>query len=688
MGFRGHVDIEFTVERDGAVSEVRLLKSSGTPALDRAAQNALPSSRLLPLPADYAPRAHHDAGHLLLQRGAAELRRAHGRSAEPLAPACRPCAGRRRRGGPGRVGSCGSAPGAPGGPSLPAVQAATVTRPAARESLPEGVAAPAIRVGMLADVDRVSTSADAGVIVRAIAAGDQPSVFLPPPARWCAPRSWPRARRPRASACRWRAWPIPTARARRPRRAEAASGLRRSSAGTPRRARTRCGSAISRAREDAQAFTSRAARLDRGGGVRGHGQRAPAPARDRRGVRGGAWSCRRRGRALLADAAPYRGVLEVRATPNGALTVVNVLNLEDYLRGVVPNELSPAGFPQIEALKAQAVAARTYALRNRGQFPAQGLRHLRDAGLPGLPRPRHRAPALRPGRATRRGASWPPTRGTLINALYTSTCGGHTEDGENIFEGRADALPARRGLPAGARRPGPSLRTTAPAQSSGEPGLDRDVALLVALGVLDAGRTRPAALEGAADASRSCARWTARLVAAAAPQGLRQPARSRRARGAARSSATWCESLCWDERAQRLLAPGDADYLLQVEDRADAAASRRALAGGAADPGGRALAASRTTRCARARPHARARRCGCWRGPPRSVGPPALVSGEFRGASREASSRSKRGRDAETYPLDAGARLFRALDGSRRRASELSLAAGDKVRFVAARRAA
>ncbi len=52
---RGHVDFEFTVERDGTMSALRLLKSSGTASLDRAAQNALSSSRMLPLPDDYGP---------------------------------------------------------------------------------------------------------------------------------------------------------------------------------------------------------------------------------------------------------------------------------------------------------------------------------------------------------------------------------------------------------------------------------------------------------------------------------------------------------------------------------------------------------------------------------------------------------------------------------------------------------
>jgi TonB family protein len=55
MGARGHVDIEFVVERDGKMSSLRMLKGSGTVSLDRAAMNALASSRCLPLPDDYGP---------------------------------------------------------------------------------------------------------------------------------------------------------------------------------------------------------------------------------------------------------------------------------------------------------------------------------------------------------------------------------------------------------------------------------------------------------------------------------------------------------------------------------------------------------------------------------------------------------------------------------------------------------
>ena len=52
---RGHVDFEFTVERNGTMSALRMEKSSGTASLDKAAQFALTSSRWMPLPDDYGP---------------------------------------------------------------------------------------------------------------------------------------------------------------------------------------------------------------------------------------------------------------------------------------------------------------------------------------------------------------------------------------------------------------------------------------------------------------------------------------------------------------------------------------------------------------------------------------------------------------------------------------------------------
>jgi stage II sporulation protein D len=80
------------------------------------------------------------------------------------------------------------------------------------------------------------------------------------------------------------------------------------------------------------------------------------------------------GEAPLAfDTRRWRGEMEVIGNVSGSMTLVNELPLETYLLGVVPNELGPEVFPELEALKAQAIAARTYIVRNLGQFASQGF---------------------------------------------------------------------------------------------------------------------------------------------------------------------------------------------------------------------------------------------------------------------------------------------------------------------------
>ena len=130
----------------------------------------------------------------------------------------------------------------------------------------------------------------------------------------------------------------------------------------------------------------------------------------------------------------YRGIFVLRASPKG-LVLVNILNLEDYLKGVVPQELSPDLFHGYEALKAQAVAARTYAIKNLGLN--------RDLGFDLCDTPKcqvygglsaERAESNRAVEETRGEVAL--YKGKLINALYTSTCGGMTEDTEKVFEGQ------------------------------------------------------------------------------------------------------------------------------------------------------------------------------------------------------------------------------------------------------------
>ncbi len=126
----------------------------------------------------------------------------------------------------------------------------------------------------------------------------------------------------------------------------------------------------------------------------------------------------------------YRGKIEVFVNSRGTLTVVNVVPMEDYLLGVVPNEL---GLPSMEAQKAQAVAARTYAWANIGGFGTQGF----DL-LPTVYSQVYRGVSSENSngtRAVRETAGIVATyKGKPINALYTSTCGGRTENSGNIFQ--------------------------------------------------------------------------------------------------------------------------------------------------------------------------------------------------------------------------------------------------------------
>lgn len=80
------------------------------------------------------------------------------------------------------------------------------------------------------------------------------------------------------------------------------------------------------------------------------------------------------GRLLGAKGIPwhtYRGLLTVRQEADATLRVINTVGLEPYLYGVIPAEIG-ASVPQ-EAMKAQAIAARTYALKNRGKCAADGF---------------------------------------------------------------------------------------------------------------------------------------------------------------------------------------------------------------------------------------------------------------------------------------------------------------------------
>ncbi len=126
----------------------------------------------------------------------------------------------------------------------------------------------------------------------------------------------------------------------------------------------------------------------------------------------------------------YRGRIEVFVNSRGTLSVVNAVSIEDYLLGVVPNEL---GLPAIEAQKAQAIAARTYAIANTNQFGTQGfdiLPTIRSQVYQGF----STETKMGTQAVTETRGIVATFKGKPINALYTSTCGGRTENSENVFE--------------------------------------------------------------------------------------------------------------------------------------------------------------------------------------------------------------------------------------------------------------
>ena len=121
----------------------------------------------------------------------------------------------------------------------------------------------------------------------------------------------------------------------------------------------------------------------------------------------------------------YNGEFIVSANGN-KLNAINVIDIEDYLRGVVPYEIGKLDESKFEALKAQAVAARTYAYKHFGSRVAQGFdvyADTRDQVYKGL----HSATELT-DKAVRETEGVVMTyNGEFITAYYHSTCGGETE---------------------------------------------------------------------------------------------------------------------------------------------------------------------------------------------------------------------------------------------------------------------
>jgi len=133
----------------------------------------------------------------------------------------------------------------------------------------------------------------------------------------------------------------------------------------------------------------------------------------------------------------YPGVIEIRIDLDGSLMAINEVLIDQYLKGVVPAEM-PASYP-LEALKAQAVAARSEVLSKLG------AKHLNDpydlcakvhcqvySGLKNCSSKSDRAVVETTGEVLK-------FNGRICDAVYSAVCGGHTENKEVVWNSPPEA---------------------------------------------------------------------------------------------------------------------------------------------------------------------------------------------------------------------------------------------------------
>jgi stage II sporulation protein D len=135
---------------------------------------------------------------------------------------------------------------------------------------------------------------------------------------------------------------------------------------------------------------------------------------------------------LSYDGKDYRGLFELESS-SGQIKLVNIVYIEDYLKGVVPLEIGPTPEEQIEAVKAQAVAARTYSMAHLGQYGEEVGYDLKadiaDQVYGGMTV--ENEDFNKAIEATRGEVA--VYNGQMIEAYYHSTCGGYTDDIEDVW---------------------------------------------------------------------------------------------------------------------------------------------------------------------------------------------------------------------------------------------------------------
>jgi stage II sporulation protein D len=145
------------------------------------------------------------------------------------------------------------------------------------------------------------------------------------------------------------------------------------------------------------------------------------------------------GAALSCDGRTYRGaiVLKPRSGESPSFLVVNLIDIEDYLLSVVPSEM-PCNWG-LEALKAQSIAGRSYAIANLGKHASEGYdlkASSEDQDYRGV---QSEAPASSRAVAETRGLVL-THHGKVVTAYFHSAGGGFTEICENVYGGKVPYL--------------------------------------------------------------------------------------------------------------------------------------------------------------------------------------------------------------------------------------------------------
>ena len=148
--------------------------------------------------------------------------------------------------------------------------------------------------------------------------------------------------------------------------------------------------------------------------------------------------------------AKYLGQIEISLSKSGKLNAINIIDIEDYIKGVVPNEM-PVHFG-LEALKAQAISARGYAYRDTTS--KKGNYDVCDTTGSQVYNGFNSYDSIASQAVDETMGQFALYDGDIILSLYSSTSGGHTESYENAFSKNgidtkfpADPIPYLTGVP-------------------------------------------------------------------------------------------------------------------------------------------------------------------------------------------------------------------------------------------------